>query len=56
MKIENSPSKVDKTGKVIPEDLTLLAPEEQISVDFMEFSGRDYIIIKAKNSEFLEVM
>ena len=54
--LENSPSKVDKKALVIPEDFTLLAPGEQVSADFMDFSGRDYLVIKDKTTGFLEVI
>ena len=41
-------SKPNKPCQVLPEDLTILAPAEQISMDFAESGSQDLIIIKDK--------
>ena len=51
---EDSNSKVHKT-EVIPEDLTLLAPGEQVSMDFALYGNQKYLIIKDRTSGFLSV-
>ena len=49
-------SKPNKQCQVIPEDLTILAPAEQISIDFAESGSQDLLHIKDKASGFLEVV
>ena len=49
-------SKPNKPCQVLPEDLTILAPAEQISMDFAESGSQDLLIIKDKASGFLEVV
>ena len=52
---EDSISKLQKEVVVIPEDLTLLAPGEEISLDFASLGNKKYLIIKDKISGFLDV-
>ena len=49
-------SKPNKPCQVLLEDLTILAPAEQISIDFAESGTQDLLIIKDKASGFLEVV
>ena len=42
-------SKPNKPCQVIPEDLTILAPAEQISLDFAESGNKNLLIIKLKH-------
>ena len=51
---EDSNAKVHRP-EVIPEDLTLLAPGEQVSMDFASYGNRKYLIIKDRTSGFLSV-
>ena len=51
---EDSNAKVHRP-EVIPEDLTLLAPGEQVSMDFASYGSRKYLIIKDRTSGYLSV-
>ena len=42
----NSISNHDKAVQVIPEELTMLAPGEQISVDFATYQKQDMLLVK----------
>ena len=46
----NSISNHDKTIQVIPEGLSMLAPSEQISVDFCSYLRQDILMIKDRVS------
>ena len=48
-------SKIHKKAFVIPTDLTMLAPGEELSCDYATFANRKYLIIKDKATGFLDV-
>ena len=50
---ENAISVHDKPYQVIPEGLDMLAPGEQISVDFCIFNGKNILMIKDRVSGFI---
>ena len=52
---ENAISKTHKT-EMIPPDLTLLAPGEEIQIDYASFGNRKMIVIKDRASGFLNVV
>ena len=52
---EESNSKVHKRAEVIPADLTMMAPAEELSMDYATYENKKYMIIKDKASGFIEV-
>ena len=46
----NSISHHDKAHQVVPEGLNLLAPGEQIAVDFCSFNKQDILMVKDRVS------
>ena len=53
--IEKGIYKIHKRAIVIPSDLTMLAPAEELSMDYATYENRKYLIIKDKASRFLDV-
>ena len=51
--IQEGLSKVHKRATVIPEDLSLLAPGESVSMDFASIGTKKYLILKDKSTGFL---
>ena len=52
---EESNSKVHKRAEVIPADLTMMAPAEELSMDYATYENKKYMIIKDKASGFIDV-
>ena len=48
-------SKVHKRAIVIPQDLTMIAPGEIVSMDFASIGTKKYLILKDKSTGFLHV-
>ena len=51
--IQEGLSKVHKRATVIPEDLSLLAPGESVSMDYATIENKKYLILKDKATGFL---
>ena len=51
--IQEGLSKVHKRAIVIPEDLSLLAPGESVSMDYASIENKKYLILKDKATGFL---
>ena len=51
---EESISKMQKKAAVTPDDLTMLAPGEEISLDFASMGTKKYLIIKDRMTGYLE--
>ena len=52
---EEGISKMHKRAVVIPADLTMMAPAEELSMDYATFENRKYMIMKDKASGFIDV-
>ena len=47
--------RLQKKAVVIPADLTMIAPAEELSMDYATYENRKYLIIKDKASGILDV-
>ena len=52
---EESISKMQKKATLVPDDLTLLAPGEEICLDFASMGTKKFLIIKDRMTGFLSV-
>ena len=50
---ENRQAKVEKQCEVVPEDLTMLAPAEQVSMDHFYYNKISYLVIKDRASGYI---
>ena len=51
--LREAASKVKKTCKVIPRDLTQIAPAESISIDYAVYNNQDIMVIKDRPSGYI---
>ena len=49
----HAPSKPDPSYNDLPDDLTLIAPNEVISLDFVDILKRDVLVVKCHSSGFI---
>ena len=50
---EHKQAKTEKRCEVVPDDLTLLAPAEQVALDHFFFNNKTYMVIKDRASGFI---